>query len=179
MITAFVGTWERSCFCFVDAGPEAFGARMKSIWLWTCPLGACQVAVLNNFWGWTVLSRMSCGSLQTLGVSVKCGLSLQCQIFLLSLPSVSMHLGLLWHPSRLELQVYPSWESLLRCYQAARRTHWPPPLHDCDVVLSHWDPDGDEFAGEESAADSLPWMSPHTGVSSCLCKTRSCVPHLW
>ena len=38
--------------------------------------------------------------------------SLQCQIFLLSLPKVGMRQGLLWHSNRLELQVYP-WESLL------------------------------------------------------------------
>ena len=25
-----------------------WGVRMKSIWLWTCPLGACQVAVLDS-----------------------------------------------------------------------------------------------------------------------------------
>ena len=30
---------------------KRWGDRMKSIWLWTCPSGACQVAVLDNLWG--------------------------------------------------------------------------------------------------------------------------------
>ena len=48
-----------------------------------------------------------------LSVSILCCFSLQCQIFLMSLPSVGMRQGLLWHSNRLKLQVYPSWESLL------------------------------------------------------------------
>ena len=36
--------------------------------------------------------------------------------------SVGMRQGLLWHSNRLELQIYPSWESLLCCHQAADRT---------------------------------------------------------
>ena len=61
------------------------------------------------------------GSFWTLGVSILCRLPLQCQIFLLSLPSVGMRQGLLWHSHCLELHVYPSWESLLWCYRDASR----------------------------------------------------------
>ena len=95
--------------------------RVTSIWLWTCPLGACQVAVLDNFGGggggggceyWQ--GRVD-GSLLFLGVSTLWRSSLQCQIFLLPLPSVGMHQGLLWHSNRLELRVYSSWEFLLCC----------------------------------------------------------------
>ena len=38
---------------------KRWGVRMKSIWLWTCPLGACLVAVLENLLGWRVLARVS------------------------------------------------------------------------------------------------------------------------
>ena len=31
MITANVGTWERRCVCFVDAGLEALGVRMEFV----------------------------------------------------------------------------------------------------------------------------------------------------
>ena len=61
-------------------------------------------------------------------------MSLQCQIFLLSLPRVGMHQGLLWHSSYLELQVHPSWESLLWSYQAVCTTVWPPRLHGLRLV---------------------------------------------
>ena len=33
MITANVGTWVRSCVCFVDAGLEALGCQDEVIWL--------------------------------------------------------------------------------------------------------------------------------------------------
>ena len=32
---------------------------MKSFWLWTCSLGACPIAVVDNLWGWRVLERVS------------------------------------------------------------------------------------------------------------------------
>ena len=37
MVTAYVGSRERSGFGFVDAGFEALWVRMKSIWLITSP----------------------------------------------------------------------------------------------------------------------------------------------
>ena len=79
-------------------------------------------------WGGECRQGWVCDSLRTLWVSILCRLSLQCQIFLLSLPSVGIHQGLLWHSNRLELQVHPSWESLLWCYQAADRTVRGPTL---------------------------------------------------
>ena len=33
--------------------------RLKSIWLWTCPLGTNQVAAPDNLWGWKVLARIN------------------------------------------------------------------------------------------------------------------------
>ena len=137
-----------------------WGVRMMSIWLWTCQLGACQDA----WQGWVG------GSLQSLGVSVLCRFFLQCQIFLLSLPSFGMHQGLLWNFNRLELQAYPSWESLnillgSLCYDAIKLLvelfvllvfvvwGWCIDLNNCNFVWSHWDLDGDGSAGDASAAD--------------------------
>ena len=80
-----------------------WGVRMKSIWLWSCPSGACQVTVLGNLWGWRVLPRVSrwffenSRNLHSLSfVSPK-------PIFLLSLPGIGMRHGLLWHSNRLEV----------------------------------------------------------------------------
>ena len=108
------------------------GVRMKSIW-WTCPLGVCQVAVQDNLWRWRVLSRvswwLSVNSRILHPVSF-----VHCWIFLLPLPSVGMHHGLLWHCNHFELQVYSSLESLLWYYQAAHRTVWPPCGHGLRLV---------------------------------------------
>ena len=113
-----------------------WGVRLKSVWLSTFLLQACQDAVLDNLWVWHGCVG---GSLWTLGVSILCCLCLQCQIFLLSLPSVGMRQSLFWHSNHLELQVYPSWESLLWCYQAACRTVRPPRLHGLRLVhRSEW-----------------------------------------
>ena len=38
---------------------KRWDVRTKPIWLWTCPLGAFQVAILDNLWGWRVLARVS------------------------------------------------------------------------------------------------------------------------
>ena len=85
MIAANVGTRERSCVCLVGAERYAMGfqdevylvvnkhARLLS--KTTCVCGECRQ-------GWVG------GSLQTPEVSTLCCLSLQCQIFLLSLSSV-------------------------------------------------------------------------------------------
>ena len=43
MVTAYVGSRERSGFGLVDALFEALWVRMKSIWLKTSPLGECHV----------------------------------------------------------------------------------------------------------------------------------------
>ena len=155
---------------------KCWGVRIKYVWLWTCPLGAYQVAVLDNFWGW---QGWVGGSLRTLEVSILCRLSLQCQIFLPFLPSVGMRQGLLWHCNRLELQVYLSWESLLWCYQAAHRTVLGltlvcgPERLWCCVVSSRsgwswvcwiW-----EFSWwSYLQLVSILWMSSHAGVSIAL-----------
>ena len=82
--------------------------------------------------------------MQTLGVSILCRLSLQCQISLLFPPSVGIRQGLLWLSNRLELQIYPS----LECYDAIKLfvelfdllvfvvLGWCIDLDDCDVVWS-------------------------------------------
>ena len=59
MIAANVGTWERPCVCFFMPDLKRWVVIMKSIWLSTCPSGPCQVAVLDNLWGWRVLARVS------------------------------------------------------------------------------------------------------------------------
>ena len=118
MIAANVSTWERFVFAWLMLDLKHWGVRMKSVWLWTCPLGACKVPVLDNLWGWRVSARVKgwvSGSLRTPGVSILCRLSLQCQVFLPPLPSVCMHQGLLWHSNPLELQVYSEdfWTKIL------------------------------------------------------------------
>ena len=59
MITANVGTSEGSCVCFVDAGLEVLGCQDEIYLAVKLPLGACQVAVLDNLLGWRVLARVS------------------------------------------------------------------------------------------------------------------------
>ena len=71
MTTAKISTWLDSkfqltnqpgkdlVFALLMLDLKRWGVRMKSTWWWTCPLGACQVAVRNNLWGWTVLARVS------------------------------------------------------------------------------------------------------------------------
>ena len=88
----------------------------------------------RELWGGECRQGRVGGSLQTLEVSILGHLCLQCQIFLLSLPSVGMRQGLLWHANRLELKEYPSWESLLSCYQSAHRTVRPPRLRGLKLV---------------------------------------------
>ena len=92
MIAANVSTWERPCVCFVDAGLEALGCQNEVYLVVNLPIrgmpGCCprQLVAVEECWqGWV------CGSLRTLGVSILRCLSLQCQIFLLSLSSVGMH----------------------------------------------------------------------------------------
>ena len=114
--------WKELVFALLMLDLKRWGVKMKSFWLWTCPLGACQVAVLDNLLGWRALARVSrwlfansAGLHPLLFVSPM-------QTFLLSPSSLSTREGLVWHSDRLELQVYPSWESLLWCYQATCRT---------------------------------------------------------
>ena len=59
MIAANVGTWERPCVWFLMPDLKRWVVIMKSIWLSTFPSGPCQVAVLDNLWGWRVLARVS------------------------------------------------------------------------------------------------------------------------
>ena len=61
MIAANVGgPWERSCLCFVDAGIKALGSREEVYLVVNLPtIRACQVAVLDNLWGWRVFARVS------------------------------------------------------------------------------------------------------------------------
>ena len=124
-------------------------------------------------------------------ISIICHLSLECKIFLLSQPNIGTCQGLLFlHSNHLELQVYPSWESLLWCYQAAYRTvcglklvHGPEWLWCCMVSLrSGW-----RWVCWRCECSwwyylqllSMQCMSPHTSFSSLLRSTRSCVPHPW
>ena len=51
MIAANVGTRERPCVCFVDAGHEALGYQDEVYLVVNLPIGACQVAVLDNMCG--------------------------------------------------------------------------------------------------------------------------------
>ena len=46
-------------FDFLLLDLKRWGVRMKSIWLWICPLAACQVFVPDNLWGWRVLARVN------------------------------------------------------------------------------------------------------------------------
>ena len=113
MIAANVGTGERPCVCFVDAGLEVLGCQNEVYLVVNLPIWGMPGCCPRNLWEQRVLTQVSHGFLRTLEVSIPCRLSLQCQIFLLSLLSVSMHQGLLWHSRHLELQVYFFGESLL------------------------------------------------------------------
>ena len=46
-----VGTWERSCACFLDAGLEALGCQDEVYLVVNLPIRACQVAVPDNLLG--------------------------------------------------------------------------------------------------------------------------------
>ena len=187
--TANIAALKRPCVCFVVLlmlDLKYWGVRMKYICFWTHPLGACKFATLDNLWGWNAGKG---DSLWTPGVSILCRLFLQCKTFLLSLPSVGMCKGLLWHSNHLELQVYPSWDSLLWCYPAAHITElfnlnclssevwwtWMTAMLCCPRwrwVSWRWESRGRYYL-------QLLSMPPHTGVSSLLQSTRSCVPHRW
>ena len=84
MIVASVGTWERPCVCFVDSGLEVLGYQDEVYLVVNLPIRG----IPDNLHGWRVLARVSQWLLGALRVSILCRLSLQCQIFLLSLPSV-------------------------------------------------------------------------------------------
>ena len=122
MIAANVGTWKYLVFALLMLDLKHLGIRMKSIWLWTCSLEACQV--LDNLWGWRVLSRVSrwlfANSRSLYPLS-----SLQSQIFRLSLPVVGMLQAYFGIPIALNYKCIPL-GSL--CYDA-RRTVRPP--HSC------------------------------------------------
>ena len=49
MITTKVDTWEKSCISLVDARLEALMCQDEVYLVVNLPLGACQVAVLDNF----------------------------------------------------------------------------------------------------------------------------------
>ena len=88
MIAANVGTCETPCVCFVDTGLQALGCQDEVYLLVNLPLGAYQVAVLDILCGWRVLAmvnRLPFANSMSLHLL---SLSIQCQIFLLSLPSV-------------------------------------------------------------------------------------------
>ena len=98
--------------------------RMKSIWLWSCPLWACQVADLGNLWGWRVLARVS----QWLSANSRSldHLSLQCP----ELACVQAYFGI---PVTLNYK-YILLGSLLWHCQAACRAVQPPCLHGLRLV---------------------------------------------
>ena len=106
IIAANVGPWERSCVCFVDAGLEALGRQVEVYLVENLPIRSILGCSPRQLIGVKRVGKD--GSLRTLGVSILCRLSLQCQNFLLSLPSVGMCQGLLYHSNRHELQAYPS-----------------------------------------------------------------------
>ena len=112
MIAANVGTGERPCVCFVDAGLEVLGSQDKVYLVVNLPIrdipGCCLrqlvgVASVGKGERWLFANFRSLHPLSFVSPM---------PIFLLSLPSVGMRQGLLWHSNRLELQVCPSWESL-------------------------------------------------------------------
>ena len=114
MIVVNVCTCERPCVCFVDAGPEALGCQNEVYLVVNLPIRGIPGCCPRQLVGVESVGKGESADLcNTLGVSILCRLSLQCQIFLLSLSSVGMRQGLLFHFIRLELQVCPSWESLL------------------------------------------------------------------
>ena len=141
---------------------KRWGYRMKSVWLRTGRLVVCQVAFLDNVWGWKVFARVS----RWLFANSR---SLHLLLFVSAMPnlptvlaSAGMRQGLLRHPNRLEQQAYPSWESLLWCYEVARSSVRPPHRHGLrlvhrpwwrDVMGSRWNPDGNEFVWDRVAAD--------------------------
>ena len=88
MMAANVGTWERPCVCFVDAGLEVSGCQDKVYLVVNLPIRGMPGCCPRQLLGVECWQGRVCGSLRTLRVSILCRLSLQCQIFLLSLPSV-------------------------------------------------------------------------------------------
>ena len=55
MITANVSAPGKDLvFALLMPDLKRWDVRMKSVWLRTCPLGACQVTTLDNLLGWRV-----------------------------------------------------------------------------------------------------------------------------
>ena len=113
MIAANVGTWERPCVCFVDAGLEVLGSQDKVYLVVNLPIRGIPGCCPRQLVGLENVGKGELVALCELSVSILCHLSFQCQTFQLSIPSVGMRQGLLWHSNHLELQVHPSRESVL------------------------------------------------------------------
>ena len=97
--------------------------RMKSIWLWSFPLGAYQVAVLDSWWGWEVLAMVS----QWIFSNSR---SLHALLFVSPMTNLPTVHAQCWYASEPTLAFQsPFWESLVWCYQPAR---------SCPTSSSSW-----------------------------------------
>ena len=112
-MAANAGTWENLVRAFVDAAFEVLGCQGEVYLVVNWPIRGIPGCCPRQLVGVESVGEGEFVALCELSESPSSVvLSVQCQIFLLSLPSVGMRQGLLWHSNRLELQVYP-WESLL------------------------------------------------------------------
>ena len=136
---------------------KCWGVRMKSIWLWTCPLGAYQVAVLDNLWGWRMLARVS----WWLFANSQSPSSVICLSN--AKPSNCPYPVLVCVRAYFSIPVTLNYKYILLgslCFDAIKLLiqlfvvwRWCVDLNDCDVVWSYQDPDWDESARNGSAAD--------------------------
>ena len=113
MIAANVGTWERPCVCFVDAETEALGYKDEVYLVVNLPIRGMPGCRSRELVGFSVGKGESVALCELWESSSSVVCLSKSKIFKLSLPSVGIRQGLLWHSNRLELRVYPFGESLL------------------------------------------------------------------